>query len=315
MPLGTRPKLALMDFSVFDCKISRHLAFARRRLLKPAAGPAMAFPARIAFIHRLPLMFINRYTTLFQKSDTTTQKHIRLTTNNQPITLNYQTQTFSSKPAAPSQPITAYENSIFKTNSLTALNFFPKTTFLTERLLLASPMGLVLSNGSPLQLPKKSPMTKEAELAAKTPSPPYAQTAAALQTQKATVFQESRRTLFAQSILVHSKRLHSFSERTTVSRVRVREGGNVEVPLTLRLLETAQEKGNPRGVEGFGSGAEEHFISNQSQIARNRMKQADDEPSAARTQQKTVASDLNVLADKVYQLIERKARIERERRG
>ncbi len=316
MPLGTRPKLALMDFSVFDCKISRHLAFARRRLLKPAAGPAMAFPSRIAFIHRLPFMLVNRYTTLFQKSDATTQKRIHQTINNQPVTLNYQTQIFSSEPAAPRQSLsTTYESSVVKTSALTALNFFPKTTFLTERLLLASPVGLVLSNGTSFQLPQKSPMTKEVELAAKTPSPPYAQTEVALQTQKARLFQESRRTLFAQSILVHSKRLHSFSERTVVSRVRVGEGGNVEAPLALRLLETAHEKGNPRGVGGDGLGAEEHFISNQSQIARNRMKQADDESAAARTQQKTAASDLNVLADKVYQLIERKARIERERRG
>lgn len=316
MPLKPIPKLALSNFRNFDHTISRHLAFARRRLLKPAVGQAtMTFPSRIAFIHSLPLMLVNRHITLFQKNEPTTQKNVHLTINNQPVTLNYQTQTFSPASATPSRPATAPESSIVKTSSLTSLNFFPKTALLTERSQLASPVSLVLSNGTPLQFQQKASTPKETELAAKTLSTPYPKTAVIPQPQKATVFQDSRRTLFAQSILVHSRRLHFFTEQLAVNRIiGIGKVANVEAPLTLRLPETVREKGKPQGIEGYESGAEEHFISNQSQIARNGMKQADDESAAPKKQQK-MAEDLNVLADKIYQLIERKARIERERRG
>ena len=318
MPLATRNKLAVTDLKTFDFIARRHLAFAQRQPHKPAVKQAqVAYPPWIGFIHRLPLLFLNRFTTVLQKAEAATRKQIPVTSPPQLLTIHHQTQTFVNTPSIiPSASATSSPEA--KAGTQTIINYFPIIRFVKERSTFAPPLNLTLANGAVLQFPPTFPQLKPRQEAAVAGAvnPLYAETAKPLRNMGTTQFQGGSRSLFAQSILVHSRRLHLFVDQIVVNRLKgTAEEADNGAALTRRLPQTARAATARRDFEGAGEVPKEHFINNQSQIARNGMKQAGDESAASKPQQKPAAPDLNALADKVYQLIERKARIERERRG
>lgn len=318
MPLLTRNRLAVTDLKTFGFIARRHLAFAQRQPHKPAVKQAqVAFPPRIGFIHRFPMFFLNRFITVLQKGEAVTTKQVPVTSTTKLLTIHYQNQTFLGKPPTISF-VSALPSPGAKTGTQAIINYFPSLSFVTERSTPTPALNLTLANGAVLQSPPTSPQLKkqEAAAAAKAVHPAYAETAKPLRNLAAPRFQGASRSLFAQSILIHSRKLHLFVDQIVVNRLKgTAEEANNGAALTRRLPQTARATGARLGFEGAEEVPKEHFINNQSQIARNGMKQAGDESAASKPQQKQAAPDLNQLADKVYQLIERKARIERERRG
>jgi hypothetical protein len=85
----------------------------------------------------------------------------------------------------------------------------------------------------------------------------------------------------------------------------------------LRASEDSKTLGERQSFDSYEHAQMRHFISSQPQITREQIKQKEYEPnpSPLKTEEKPAVTDLNSVAEKVYQLIERKARIERERRG
>jgi hypothetical protein len=138
------------------------------------------------------------------------------------------------------------------------------------------------------------------------------------QSLKTETIQTPREALSEKQVYPNPKTLHLSTKQLTnrfnsaESNVR---GGVSQKNMNLTELETLKIQGKTSGLSSYEPASTEHLIKPQPQAKRDVAKQVDQDSATFKAVEKPVASDLNSLADKIYQLIERKAKIERERRG
>jgi hypothetical protein len=309
--LATKVNIAITDMNFARKITSKHLFFAKLTL-KPAAKQLSAsFLSRVNFVHSFPTMFIKRNISLFHSTyiTKTVNNQTSLTLNMQPA-LNQQVlnqwnrhvQTILMSPSNATEKKFAGDISIAQNLSQTmskAPSFFSADRFILEK------------QQAPARLLPTAIVRKTLHI-------DYLKTAGSSTINP----QASSKVLSLKRKKALSEKLRLFSQKIIANHVSFREESrSVGELLTLKasdsiMAEAFQKQRQPPRFDGYELVPKEHFISVQSQIGRSKIKQAgDEEPMLPKTQQKIVAPDVNVLADKVYQLIERKARIERERRG
>ncbi len=334
--LVTKANLAITDIGFAGKITRRHLSFPKPLVKSMVKQRAAIFLSRIDFIHVFPTIIIKRNSSLFQNTyiTKTTSNQTNITINIQPPFVKQvltrrskQIQTTLISPTSISmQKNLTSEKNDFETKQ----TFFP-ITFMSAPSREIPSKSLVAGDRLPLEkADRASAKLIQATAVDKTFHVPYMKPSSLLIIKNQTLLpsRSATKILSGKQRKSISEKLQLFAGKLIVNHVSYMEenrGGDVE-SLALNALnlntsnsfmgETLHEQRKSMSFEGYALVTKEHFISLQSQIARSKIKQADDEAQTfPGKQQKMVTLDVNVLADKIYQLIERKARIERERRG
>ncbi len=249
-----------------------------------------SFWSRLSFIYAFPIKIINRNTQLIQKNGIS------------PNTVYIQTQTKT------------YTQKLIINNQIFSLPNYP--SFTTLHLSKALRFAKIKSDRQ-----EKTLQTNKDESFSPTLNETRLPTLKNLQTQ---IILAPKKTLSTKQMRITSKTLHLFTHQlinpvnnTENSTTRTNENLPSKVPSQTTQQANLIQKTGPTPIS-FELASAEHLIKHPQPKIKDAIKQCDVElgrskPSGDR--EKILAPDINSLANKVYQLIERKARIERERRG
>ena len=330
--------MAKVNIAVSDCAFAAkivgkqclHFKSLTKSVVKHLAAPLMP---RISFTHVFPGIIVKRNMTILQNVNSA-KSHKNITVNPLPVTFNNQTffVHWNNPSVTPVSTKAIQENSfILSQNVYNTQTNLEKTheTYLTK----------IYSNIS-----TNNQTTVQSTHTFKTTKPANNNLHNQIQMNSITFstkpFQEQKIKTVPQLLIqnqthkttnqfLNEKQQNIFSTKNQLSEPKLdlnkatqSEENPFSSPILMEVSKTkappafTQKRHTESDADSYEYALNEHFINSQAQTSmRGKANQADDKALVSENQQKTVTPDVSVLADKVYQLIERKTRIERERRG